>query len=371
MNDQKRVLIFGMGRMGKAISWCMSKFGNHIISVDKDIDTSHGLDVPLDFLVAENENDYKRTMELCSPDLVISSLPYFLNESIAMMAIEKGIPYCDLGGSVPVSATINNHAEVHAKKPVITDLGLAPGWVNILAEEACDSFNEKIVEVKTMVGGLPVYKHNPPFNYTITWSIDGLINEYIDDCQVLIGEQVSNQYGMEGLEDVYCRSIDEELEAFYTSGGASHSIKSMRDRGVENFSYKTLRYKGHNEIIKLLLRSKIDKSCVKETIQKICTPNDPSSYFDFVIIKCIAIGQSGKTWDKELKIKGGNVGKNSFSSMQKATSFGISCVAEQIVKGDIEGGKLGYKDVRYDKFNEYLNVLKEAWRDEDYEIPLK
>ena len=366
--SKKKVLIFGAGRMGRAISWCMNAFDHHVISVDKDPSTADALQKPVDFLIVENEEDYERSIEICKPDLIISSLPYFLNESIATIAIDREIAYCDLGGSVPVSRTINNYAEAHAKKPVITDLGLAPGWVNILAEKGCDSIKEKILDVKTMVGGLPINLHNPPLNYTITWSIDGLINEYVDNCEVLIGNQVISQPGMEGLEEIYCRSIDKKLEAFYTSGGASHSIPSMIERGVESFSYKTLRYKGHNEIIKMLLKSKINHDCVREVFEKTCAPSTHAAKHDLVIIKCIVTGESGETWDKEFMMKD----FDGFSAMQKATSFGICAVAQQIINEDISGGKLTYKDVNYDKFIENVSTLMQANRDaRQFEYDLK
>lgn len=376
MNDQKRVLILGVGRMGTAISWCMTIFGHHIIGADKDIASAEKLrhgqlkrNTPVDFLVIESEDDIKRAITLSSPDLVISSLPYHQTQAAAFTCIENNTAYCDLGGRRDVSFNINKKAK-DANKPIITDLGLAPGWVNILAEEACDSMEERVIDVKTMVGGLPQQKHNPPFNYTVTWSVDGLINEYVDKCEILVNGGRDYPDGMDGLEEVYCRSIDENLEAFYTSGGASHSIQSMIQRGVPNFNYKTLRYKGHNELIKILLSKQtgIDEDCSKDVISKACSPEGSLGVEDQVIIKCIAVGEFGTVWDKEFLIKSN---LTNFTAMQKATSFGLSCVANQILNEDISGGKLSYKDVNYAKFNEYLDVLRKALGENPYEIPLK
>ena len=89
-----------------------------------------------------------------------------------------------------------------------------------------------------MVGGLPDSKVNHPLDYVVTWSVDGLINEYKDDCQILEDGELKIVKGMSGLEAVECDTLG-KLEAFYTSGGASHSIFSMRDRGVQNCSYKS------------------------------------------------------------------------------------------------------------------------------------
>lgn len=377
MNDQKRVLILGVGRMGTAISWCMTVFGHHVIGADKDIASAEKLrrgelkrNTPVDFLIIETEEDIEKSILITKPDLVISSLPYHQTQMAANICIDNEVAYCDLGGRRDVSANINKKAAGSAKKPVITDLGLAPGWVNILAEEACDSLEERVVDIKTMVGGIPQQKHNPPFNYTITWSVDGLINEYLDKCEILVNGHRDYPKGMEGLEKVYCRSIDEELEAFYTSGGASHSIGSMEQRGVDSFAYKTLRYKGHLDLIKILLdkRIAIDKSCAQEVIEKACSPKGALGIEDQVIIKCVAVGEFGAVWDKEFLLKSS---LSNFTAMQKATSFGLSCVANQILNEDITGGRLTYKDVNYAKFNEYLDILRKEVGELPYEIPLK
>ena len=92
--------------------------------------------------------------------------------------------YCDLGGRVDVSQNINEAAKNHgpANVPVFTDLGLAPGWVNILAEVGCRQLHRQATTVRMMVGGLPDSKVNHPLDYVVTWSVYGLINEYKDDC---------------------------------------------------------------------------------------------------------------------------------------------------------------------------------------------
>ena len=70
---------------------------------------------------------------------------------------------------------------------------------------------------------------------------------------------------MDGLEEVKFDLLEnEELEAFYTSGGASHSIPSMKERGVNNCCYKTIRYKGHRDMVRLLIRnSELSKECLE------------------------------------------------------------------------------------------------------------
>ena len=363
MNENKRVLLCGVGRMGIAISWCMDQFGFHVIGVDKDIKSAANLPKPVDFLLVENDEDIRKAIDLANPDIVISSLPYHQTADVAFLCIRKGIAYCDLGGRVDVSRSINDYANGKATKPVFTDLGLAPGWVNIIAEHGCNQFEKgEVDEVKMMVGGLPINPTNPPFNYEITWSVDGLVNEYKDNCSVILGGRRDIAPGMDGLEDVYCKSINKELEAFYTSGGASHSLESMLDRGVENCSYKTLRFKGHNQLIKLLIKnSGLSDDCLKEVFEKVCLAKGVN---DMVIIKCSVKTKSSELWEKELLIPHGA----HFTAMQKATSFAISSVAKQMAEGVVTGKNLKYKDVDYENFQENIHILRMKSIDNPYEI---
>ena len=186
MADKKpRAVICGVGRMGQVIAWAMNEFGFHVIGLDQNEDLANGLPAVIDFLKVENENDIIKSLTLTSPDIVISSLPYHQTQTVAKQCIVHGsIPYCDLGGRVDVSSRINN---MGASSPVFTDLGLAPGWVNILAEHGCNELlksGDQAEDVKMMVGGIPEAPDNP-LNYSVTWSIDGLINEYRDDCLIL------------------------------------------------------------------------------------------------------------------------------------------------------------------------------------------
>ena len=91
-----------------------------------------------------------------------------------------------------------------------------------------------------MVGGLPEYHQSTknPLRYAVTWSVDGLINEYRDDCLILEDGEIKTVKGMDGVEQIEGNNFG-RMEAFYTSGGASHSIHSMKERGVKNCYYKS------------------------------------------------------------------------------------------------------------------------------------
>ena len=367
-DNKKQIVVFGVGRMGTAISYAMKRLGYYLIGVDthesgasnfrKHISGEEGV-----FYLC-NERDYKELLvDYHKPQVVISSLPYHQTQSLAEFCIDSGIRYCDLGGRVDVSHNINQYAIRHAEKPVMTDLGLAPGWVNILAEEGCRKLYGAVKEVKMMVGGLPDRSEsvNNPLRYAVTWSIDGLINEYRDDCLVLENGEIKTVRGMDGLEKIEGEKFG-QMEAFYTSGGASHSIYDMQRRAVKNCSYKTIRYRGHGDMVRFLIR---DCNLDDEALNKIFLEGCGTANKDEVFIVAEVSGED-KTWRQEKVIKSDKL----FSAMQKATAFPISSVAslmaEGLLEGDIEQRKdhyiqcpksLSYENIPFDKFNKNLNIL--------------
>jgi saccharopine dehydrogenase-like NADP-dependent oxidoreductase len=365
-----KAAVLGVGRMGTAICYAMNKLGFEVVGVDsyagavdnfrKYIPGTAGA-----FYLTDKDKTFERALIFEKPDIVISSLPYHQTEEVAHWCNNNSLRYCDLGGRVDVSQNINEAAKNHGPTnvPVFTDLGLAPGWVNILAEEGCRQLHRQATTVRMMVGGLPDSKVNHPLDYVVTWSVDGLINEYKDDCQILEDGELKIVKGMSGLESVECNTLG-TLEAFYTSGGASHTIQSMKSKGVANCYYKTLRYEGHRDIVRFLTRNQSEE-CVREAFERGC--QNPDGVDDVVLIKAFVEGENVE-WKKEIAIWGDPDG---FSAMQKATAFSISSVAKIMAEGKLEGNKeehrdyhtqypvnLSYADVPFEEFNNNLKLLK-------------
>lgn len=365
----KQIVVFGVGRMGTAISYAMKELGYYVIGVDNSPDSADNFRKHINrdegIFYTCDDRDYKELLVTHhSPEVVISSLPYHQTQSLAEFCIDSEIRYCDLGGKVDVSENINNYAKDHAVKPVMTDLGLAPGWVNIVAEQGCSKIHQQVDNVEMMVGGLPCcFDACPPFNYICTWSVDGLLNEYRDDCEVLIDGEIVKEQGMEGQQDIKLELLNETLEAFYTSGGASHTIQTMKDRGVKNCSYKTLRYKGHCDAVRFLLRhAKLDDETMGEIFLKGCPPQP---WGDLVLIRVHARGGDVE-FNKEIIVPH----REHFSAMQVSTAFPISSVASLMADGYFDNRveenngnsdkltfNLSYEDIPFDKFNENLNTL--------------
>ena len=281
--------------------------------------------------------------------LVISSLPFHQNLSLARFCISEGITYCDLGGNIETSKSINRFGNHKATNIIMTDLGLAPGWANIIAEnmyqEYISRYGKPPNNIQMMVGGLPQHPNNT-LRYSCTWSYDGLVNEYRDRCIVLIhGEQVIVN-GMDGYEFPIDTDIG-PLEGFYTSGGAAHTIATMKNRGVLNCSYKTLRYPQHHQIVNFLIHeSGLDDQAIIEIFKKTCPPQD-----DLVIIQ---VQVDNLSFEKIIK------SDSRFSGMQKATAFPIAAAAHTISMSDIGRDVLKYSDLNYPQFNKSLDQLFEA-----------
>jgi saccharopine dehydrogenase-like NADP-dependent oxidoreductase len=373
-----RAVICGVGRMGTAIAWAMDKLGFEVIGMDRNPEAKKNMPErkfwsdPQKFhtfcTVERVEDIFTRLTEIQRPDVLISSLPYHQTEEVGDWCVNNSVRYCDLGGRVDVSHNINEWAKLKAERPVFTDLGLAPGWVNILAEEGYRELHGEgqITKVEMMVGGLPDYLESSenPLRYKITWSVDGLINEYRDDCIILKDGQITKVKGMDGLETVETKNTG-VMEAFYTSGGASHSIESMKERGVSDCSYKTLRYQGHCSAVKFLMK---DCQLDDEALYKVFVTGCGYANKDevFIIAK---VHKDNRSWVEEKVIKS----DDKFSAMQKATAFPISCVASLMAEGRMEGKKdqhrdywtqyskaLTYADVPFGEFNRRVESLLDS-----------
>ena len=348
----KRVGVIGLGQMGRVIAWAMQNLGHSLVLVDSDKKARSLCKGLLDEHHPDNGHifaDDKESLLECS--LVISALPYYSNLQVARFCIDNGIKYCDLGGRVDVSREINKYAEA-GTVPVMTDLGLAPGWANIVAEHLYHKKSEELdgkapERIDMMVGGLPVNPHNF-LKYGCTWSYEGLINEYKDDCEILTGKAKKIVPGMEGL-----KHVDTEigkLEAFYTSGGMSHTMGVMERRGVKNCSYRTLRYVGHRDVVRFLIREcNLNHEALVKVLKASCPPVD-----DLVVMRV----EADDIVDERV-VRHGKL----FSAMQECTAFPIAAAADLILEdifsyaSTIEGNVLKYRHIPYGPFNKRLQRL--------------
>mgnify|MGYP003641282530 CR=1 FL=1 len=334
-----KILILGAGGIGLPIASALKREEYNLvlsdysqIAIDKAKEYFFNMmfdtQCSLDFHVGdatEYLNDNKESF-----DIVVSALPYHMNKDIASGCIYDGIPYVDLGGHVDTTNQIREHTEKNASAPVASDQGLAPGLVNICAEEAFEAVKEnkyRSAKIKMAVGGLPENRGLNPLDYIVTWSVDGLINEYEGEADILEGAERKRVPTLTGLETM---TVDgDELEAFYTSGGSAHTIESMfnqTSRPIPDVTYKTLRYPGHMKIVKWLMEQvEFRRLDMMDLFRYGCKAGDEKD-----IVKFYVNATNGNlSYTREHTF----YASEDFSAMQRSTAYSAAAAIQTLLRG--------------------------------------
>jgi lysine 6-dehydrogenase len=184
-------------------------------------------------------------------DAAMSAIPYYFNYDLAALAVQAGVHFADLGGNTEIVFK-QKTLDAQAKKKGITiipDCGLAPGMVNILAEHAINQL-DTAESLRIFVGGLP-QKPEPPLNYQIVYSLEGVLDYYTTLSWVLRDGKRTQVTALSEVEPVHFDGSVGELEGFHTAGGLS--TMAFRYEGkIPTMEYKTLRYPGHARIMEAI-----------------------------------------------------------------------------------------------------------------------
>ncbi|HEX7572450.1 MAG TPA: saccharopine dehydrogenase C-terminal domain-containing protein [Bacteroidota bacterium] len=253
-----KYLVLGAGMMGSAAAYDLAKSSpdNEVVLADINIQTAKrsagaiGANVHPVRLDVNSNRDLVEAMKGCNA--VISAVTYSVNLQVTRAALQAGVHVCDLGGNNDVvEKQLALDEEARAKGvTVIPNCGLAPGLINILAVTASKGF-DTLDSIRLRVGGLPRHPR-PPLNYQIVFSVEGLINEYVEQALVIQDGELKHIESMSGLEEIEFPEPFGMLEAFATSGGLSTLPELFAGR-VKTLDYKTIRYPGHCEKFKTLL----------------------------------------------------------------------------------------------------------------------
>src|SRR5688572_16559443 len=201
---------------------------------------------PLD---VRDEEAVSALMREC--DAVMSALPYYFNYEMAVCAVDSGVHFCDLGGNTEIvfkQKTLHDRAAATGVT-VVPDCGLAPGMVNILAEHGIRQL-DSVDAVRIYVGGLP-QNPEPPLNYQIVYSLEGVLDYYTTLSWVLRGGKRTRVKALSEREPVVFPSPLGTLEAFHTAGGLSTMAFRYEGR-IPTMEYKTLRYPGHAALMEAI-----------------------------------------------------------------------------------------------------------------------
>ena len=246
----KDVLIIGAGKIGLVAGELLAHTGDYQVTV---ADRAH------DVLAAAPKSARLRTLALDVADpvalraafdgrfAVLSAAPYHLTTAVAEAARAAGTHYLDLTEDVASTRRIRALAE-GADTAFIPQCGLAPGFISIVAADLARRF-DKLDSVRMRVGALPAYPSNA-LNYNLTWSTEGVINEYIEPCEAIVDGRRVEVPALEEREEF---ALDGVLyEAFNTSGGLGTLAETLEGQ-VRTLNYRTIRYPGHAAIMKALL----------------------------------------------------------------------------------------------------------------------
>jgi len=295
----------------------------------------------------DDKISYKKIKHfLNKADGLVSCVPYRYNRQLAECAIETGCHFVDLGGNntvVDQEFSLNKRA-LDARVAIVPDCGLAPGTVNILAGYGASQMS-KVRRIHLRVSGLPQHP-KPPLNYKLVFSANGLINEYIEPARIIKEGKVLEVPSLEDIEEIYFPPPFGRMEAFTTSGGTSTLVKTFEGK-VEELDYKTIRYPGHCNNIKLLKILGLTDStymevddCVvrpRSVLEKCLEKNLTDDDWDLVLLRCEVIGEKdGKPIKFTAELIDYADEKNQISSMARTTAFAESVIMLMILRGKIK-----------------------------------
>ena len=331
-----KVLVLGAGKIGALISGLLSESGSWEVQLaDKEGAAAQGV-------VAAHSSPNLRGLALDATDAaalqahlaaqpvdaVISSLPYYCNPTVAQAARRANIHYFDLTEDVEVTRDVRSTAQ-GARTAFVPQCGLAPGFISIAAHELITHFDE-VRSVKLRVGALPQHPNNV-LKYSLTWSTEGLINEYGNACQAIVDGRLVEVAPLQGLEEI---EIDGTLyEAFNTSGGLGSLGELDGLTAIASMNYKTIRYPGHCAQMQLLMNDlKLNQD--RSTLKRILENAVPQTLQDVVIVYAAVTGrQDGELREENYvnKIYPQLIAGRLWSAIQVTTAAGICAVADLVV----------------------------------------
>ncbi len=328
-----KVALLGAGHIGQTIARLLHASGDFDVTVmDRSANalaklTGEGINTE----VVDTEDTRALAAALRGKDTVVNALPYHLAITAAHLALEAGCNYFDLTEDVAATKEIKRIAE-GARTAFMPQCGLAPGFIGIVAHHLASSF-DALHDVKMRVGALPAFPTNA-LKYNLTWSVDGLINEYCHPCESIHDGVATSTLPLEGLEHF---SLDgTEYEAFNTSGGLGTLCETWEGR-VRNLDYKTVRYPGHRELMKFLLEDlqlKNDQDKLKEIMRK----SMPATMQDVVLVFVTVSGIKNGSLLQEVfarKIFAERDGTAPLSAIQITTAAGICAAVDLFREGKL------------------------------------
>jgi len=332
-------LLIGAGKIGQAIAHYLSMQGYELVVVDeneqclKDLVNLKGISTINSPIGNENE----LWQLLANKRFVVSAAPFYKNKMIARIALQAGVSYFDLTEDVETIKYIENLSkEARPGQFFIPACGLAPGFITILGKSVADKF-DTIFELKLRTGALPLYPTNQ-LKYNLTWSTDGLINQYCNTCEAIHEGEIVYLPALGDLEFFTLDGI--EYEAFNTSGGLGTLVHTLKG-SVHKLDYKSIRYPGHQKYMHFLLSElQMEHTENRKILKEIMEASIPGTKQDLCLVFVSANGlRNGKLEQISdvRKIRNQEINKFHWGAIQISTAMSVCAVIDLFSKNKFVG----------------------------------
>ena len=340
----QRVAVLGLGKVGLLAARLLHDQGFQVIGIDQ---REKHPDLPFEVVGGVGVTDPELRGHLEAVDAVLSCLPFDLNIGLAATAHELGLHYFDLTEDVPTTEKIRELAN-SSTGLMAPQCGLAPGFVGIVAARQANSF-DRCRSIKMRVGALPQHPTGL-LGYAFNWSPEGVVNEYLNDCEVIENGERKWVSPMEWHETVYVAGT--RLEAFTTSGGLGTMCETYHGT-VENLDYKTMRYPGHMQQMnfffhELLMRDR------RELAGEILTNAKPPVDEDVVYVHVASEGEVDGQMKRIEYVRSflpRDVGGVRSTAIAWTTAASVVAVIEMVRAGSLpSSGFLKQEDINFTDF---------------------
>lgn len=356
MASPRKIVVLGAGKVGRLVTWFLADSGDYLVTaVDKDQAQADRATCLADgsplkgasAAVADLSDTSALPAILKDADYVLSCAPFHCNPGIAQVAKDTGTHYLDLTEDVAVTKQVKDLAQ-GSELAFIPQCGLAPGFISIVANSLAHKFDD-LHSLRMRVGALPLHPHNR-LNYNVTWSTEGLINEYRHPCEAVVGGKLTTLQPLEDLETITIDGL--EYEAFNTSGGLGSLAETLAGK-VKTLDYKSVRYPGHRDLLKILMDDlKLGED--PELMVKIFENALPYTTDDVVLIVVTATGKrKGKLCQESYvkKVYHAELAGEEFGAIQITTASGLCGVLDLHVAGKLpKSGFIRQEEVALDAF---------------------
>jgi saccharopine dehydrogenase-like NADP-dependent oxidoreductase len=321
-----KILILGAGRIGTSMAALLQGTGEYQVTIgDVNPAALAAVDVPgVQTRAVDSTDSHALAEAMKGQGAVVGAGPFAVNVHIAEAARAHGLDYYDVTEDVAVTNRVRHLAQ-GASTAFVPQCGLAPGVISIVAHDLASQF-DTLRELRLRVGALPKYPANG-LGYNLTWSTEGLINEYLNPCDVIMDSHRVAVPPMEGLEHFAINGV--EYEAFTTSGGVG-SLCETYEGQVETLTYKTIRFPGHCAAMRLILED-LNLKSRRGLLKEILEGAIPQTRQDVVVVFVTATGfQNGRLMQTSFarSISGQTVGDREFSAIELTTAAAACAVID-------------------------------------------